>query len=251
MFESLGIDLVSLLWQIVAFCGLILLLRMLLFKPLRKTLDERSRRIQESMEEAERIKQQAARADEEFKTRMEEAQQQAMRVLDENREAARQEREKLLEQARHEAQQFMEEARVQLDLERRDAARETRRQVAGLAVLAAGRLIGESLDTDRHHRLVEQYVAELDQPLAELQRTLADQPPPGVGAAQVRSAAPLDEETQAAIRALLHKALGREVTVAYATDARLIGGLVLQVGDQVVDLSVARKLSDLFRELAA
>lgn len=251
MFESLGIDPVSLLWQIVAFGLLIWLLNRLLFKPLRKTLDARAARIQESMEEAERVKQQAIRADEEFRARMDEAQQQAMRLLDENREAARQEREKLLEQARNEAQQFLEEARVQLDLERRDAARETRRQVAGLAVLAAGRLIGESLDAEKQRRLVEQYVTELDEPLEELRRTLADWPPEKIGAAQVRSVAPLPEDTQDKIRALLQKALGREVPVAYSTDARLIGGLVLQVGDQVIDLSVARKLSDLFRELAA
>ena len=103
MFESLGIDPVSLLWQIVAFGGLVLLLNMLLFKPLRKTLDERNRRIQESMEEAERVKLQAVQADEEFKKRVEEAQRQGAVVMDQGREQARQEREKILEEAQAKA----------------------------------------------------------------------------------------------------------------------------------------------------
>jgi F-type H+-transporting ATPase subunit b len=235
----------------VAFGGLILLLNMLLFKPIRRTLDERSRRIQESMEEAERVKQQAVRADEEYKTRVDQAQQQALRILDEKREAAHKEREAILEQAHNEAQQYLEDARVQFDLERRDAARETRRQVAGLAVLAAGRLIGETLDAEKHRRLVEQHVADLDQPLAELRAAVASLPVEKVGGAQVSSAVSLTEETQATIRVQLAKAMGREMTVAFTTDPKLIGGLVLQVGDQVVDLSVARKLNDLFRELAA
>jgi F-type H+-transporting ATPase subunit b len=251
MFDSLGIDLPTLLWQIVAFGGLILLLNMLLFKPIRRTLDERAQRIQESMEEAERVKQQAVRADEEYKARLDQAQQQAMHVMDDNREAAQKEREAILEQARTEAQQFLQDARVQLDLERRDAARETRRQVAGLAVLAAGRLIGETLDPDRHLRLVEQQVADLDRPLAELQAALAGLSAEKAAGAQVRSAVSLTEETKGTLRAQLAKALGRDMTVAFATDPKLIGGLVLQVGDQVVDLSVARKLNDLFRELAA
>ena len=251
MFESLGIDPVSLLWQIVAFGGLIFVLNKILFKPLRRTLDARAQRIQESVEEADRIKQQAAQADEEFKKRLEEAQRQGAVLMDQNREQARQEREKILEEAQAKAQQSLQDARVQLELERRDAARETRRQVAGLAVLAAGRLIGESLDSEKHRRLVEQYVTELDQPLAELQAAMVGLPIEKVGGAQVRSAVPLDEKTQAAIRTQLTKAMGREMNVVFSTDPKLVGGLILQVGDQVVDLSVARKLSDLFRELAA
>lgn len=251
MFDSLGIDLPTLLWQIVAFGGLILLLNMLLFKPIRRTLDERAQRIQESQEEAERVKQQAIHADEEYKARMDQAQQQAGHILDESREAAQKEREALLETARGEARQFVQDARVQLDMERRDAARETRRQVAGLTVLAAGRLIGESLDTDKHRRLVEEHVAELDQPLAALREALAGLAADRVGGAQVRSAVSLTEETQSALRAQLAKSLGREIPVAFTTDPEIIGGLIVQVGDQVVDLSVARKLNDLFRELAA
>jgi F-type H+-transporting ATPase subunit b len=251
MFESLGIDLVSLLWQIVAFGGLILLLNLLLFRPLRKTLDARAQRIQESIEEAERVKQQAVQADEEFKKRMEEAQRQGALLIDQGREQGRQEREKLLEEAQAKTQQFLQDARVQLDLERRDAARETRRQVAGLAVLAAGRLVGETLDSEKHRRLVEQYAAELDEPLAELRSALTGVSAGQVSAAQVRSAVPLAEDTQAALRTQLTRAMGREMAVAFAADPRLIGGFVLQVGDQVVDLSVARKLNDLFREMTA
>lgn len=251
MFESLGIDWVSLLWQIVAFIGLIFLLNMLLYRPIRRTLDERARRIQESMEEAERVKQQSVRADEQYNARLSEAQAQAQRIADEAREQARREREQILEEAQKERDSLLEEARAQIELERRDAARETRRQVAGLAVLAAGRLIGESLDTEKHRRLVEQHVAALDEPLAELQQGLVGITTEKVGTAHVRSAVPLTEETQAAIRTRLAGALGREVPVVFGIDPRLLGGFVLQLGDHVVDLSVARKLNDLFREMAA
>ena len=45
MFKALGIDLISLVWQIVAFILLIVLLNQLLIKPLRKTLDEDRTRV--------------------------------------------------------------------------------------------------------------------------------------------------------------------------------------------------------------
>ncbi len=248
MFKALGIDLVSLAFQIVAFVILIWLLNRLLFRPIRRTLDAREQRIRESMEEADRIKQQAIRADEEYQARIEEAQRRAQEIADQARERARQEREEILEKVRTEAQQFLEDARVQIELERRDLARDARRQVAGLAVLAAGRLIGESLDDEKHRRLVEQHIAVLDAPLEELERALSALPAGNVAVVQVRSAAPLTEELQAAIREKVTRALG-PVDLAFASDPGLIAGFLLQAGDQVVDLSVARKLRDLFHEV--
>lgn len=249
--EALGIDLVSLVWQIVAFIILVLLMNRLLFRPIRKAMDERAERVRESMEEAERIKQQAVRADEDYEARLKEAQNRAQELVDQARERARQEHEEMLERAHDEARQFLEDARAEIELERRDMAREARQQVAGLTVLAAGRLIGETLDLEKHRDLVEKHVVELDEPLEELERALAGVAPGEIRAVQVRSAIPLAEQTQKAVRDRVARFLGDGVEVAFGTDADLIGGLTLQVGDQVVDLSVARKLNDLFREVAA
>lgn len=250
MFKALGIDTVTLGFQIVAFVVLILLLNRLLFRPIRKTLDARAQRIQESMEEAERVKQQAVRADAEYQARVDEGQRRSQEIIDQGREKARQEREEMLEQARSEARQIREDARTQMELERRDMARETRQQVAGLAVLAAGRLVGETLEAEKHRRLIEQHISDLQTPLEELERTMATLPAGTVGLVQVRSAVPLDQEAQQSIRDRVARALGK-VEMTFGTDPGLIGGFVLQAGDQVVDLSVARKLRDLFHETAA
>jgi len=250
MFEALGIDIVSLGWQIVAFVALIFLLNRMLFRPVRQTLDERAQRIRESMEESERIKEQVVRSGEEYQARIAEAQRQVQEILSQAHEQARQEREELLERARDESQQVLQDARVQLEIERRDMSRAARQQVAGLAVLAAGRLIGETLDAEKHQELVEKQIAAMEEPLKELDRSLKGLSPAQVGAVQVRSATALSEETQQALRARMVGYLGREVEMSFQVEPGLIGGFVLQIGDQVIDLSVARKLSDLCRELA-
>lgn len=249
MFESLGIDLVSLIWQIVAFGVLIWLLNRLLFRPIRETLDERARRIRVSMEEAERIKHQAIQADEKYEERIEEAQRRAQGILEQARDEAREERDRILEQAQEEIQQRRKDARTQIEMERRDMAREARRQVAGLAVLTASRIIDETLDQEKQRRLAEQYVDRLDEPLQELGQVLADLPREQVGVVQVRSATTLSEETQQEIRHQVARSLGEDIPITFDTDPGLIGGFVLQVGDQVVDLSVSRKLNILFQEL--
>ena len=70
---SLGINLPTLVAQIVNFIILFGLLYLVAYKPIMRMLDERSRRVKESMEQTEFIKQQAERAEEETKKRIEEA----------------------------------------------------------------------------------------------------------------------------------------------------------------------------------
>lgn len=63
--------------------------------------------------------------------------------------------------------------------------------------------------------------------------------------AAVRSAVPLDEPTVERLAAALTKAVGRPVDVRVVVDPGLVGGIVAQVGDTVIDGSVRRRLETL------
>jgi F-type H+-transporting ATPase subunit delta len=67
--------------------------------------------------------------------------------------------------------------------------------------------------------------------------------------ALVRSVEPLDDAQVSAVREALQKRLGGTVEIETETDAGLLGGLEIRVGDQILDLSVARRLRDLRRRL--
>ena len=68
--------------------------------------------------------------------------------------------------------------------------------------------------------------------------------------AQVRSAVALTAEQEERLAANLSRTYGREVTVHVEVDPALGGGLVIQVGDEVIDGSIAGRLSALRRKLA-
>lgn len=59
---------------------------------------------------------------------------------------------------------------------------------------------------------------------------------------QVRSASPLTDPLRARLREVLAKATGRHVDLIEKIDESLIGGMVVQVGDDKYDSSVRRKL---------
>nr|MQY55501.1 hypothetical protein [Dehalococcoidia bacterium] len=67
---AIGINWQVLLAQLISFGILFGLLLFLLYKPMRRTFDERSNRIKESMEQAEQIKEQMAKTEEQVKEQL-------------------------------------------------------------------------------------------------------------------------------------------------------------------------------------
>jgi len=65
----------------------------------------------------------------------------------------------------------------------------------------------------------------------------------------VRSAAPLDEAQQAALRDRLAGLVGGTPVLTLEVDPALIGGLVVQVGDDVYDASIRNRLRQLRRRI--
>ncbi|MHA6800986.1 F0F1 ATP synthase subunit delta [Bounagaea algeriensis] len=68
--------------------------------------------------------------------------------------------------------------------------------------------------------------------------------------AQVRSATPLDEQQQQRLARTLQRIYGRPIALHLEIDPEVGGGLVIRVGDEVIDGSVAGRLQSLRRDLA-
>src|SRR5947207_2200638 len=78
---ALGVNLPGLVAQAINFLLLLLILRLIAYKPILRMLDERSARIRESMERAEELKAEAARTEQQFTARLTEAQRQAQEIV--------------------------------------------------------------------------------------------------------------------------------------------------------------------------
>lgn len=163
MLGQLGILLGNFIWQLLAFIILIYLLQRFAYKPILKTLDDRRNRISESMDQAEQIKrdnQEAAKraeqiigeAQSQVRGMLAAANQQSQRTIAAAQAEAREQREKLLADAH---------AQIQTDTTRAKA--ELQREVGRLAIMAASKVVGKSLDTPDHYRLVDQALAEAEQ----------------------------------------------------------------------------------------
>ena len=97
--------------------------------------------------------------------------------------------------------------------------------------------------------LREGHLALLDNVIANLSRMAAQRP--AVQVAHVTSAAPLTPGEQEALRQRVRARYGGEVELDFHVDPSILGGVILQVGDKVIDGSIAGKLTALHERLAA
>jgi F-type H+-transporting ATPase subunit b len=158
--ESLGINMPTLLAQLINVAILFGLLYLVAYRPIMRMLDERSRKVKESMEQTEFIKQQAERAEEEAEKRIEAASKEgeeviarAMRTGDEVKREAQQ-------QSKQEAETLIARARAEIQHERDEAIGDLRKEFADLTVMAAGKVIDRTLDKKAHRQIIDKVLEE-------------------------------------------------------------------------------------------
>ena len=158
--ESIGIDWHILLAQLINFGILFGILFVLLYKPVRRMLDERSARIRESMEQAEQVKEQMARTDEQVREQMEAARREGQGILAQAAQMGERLKEEARQEAKREAEAIVARARAEIERERDEAIDNLRSQFVDLAIAAAEKVVSETLDKEKHRRLIEEVLEQ-------------------------------------------------------------------------------------------
>jgi F-type H+-transporting ATPase subunit b len=159
--EGLGINLGYLISQIINFLLLLVILRVFLYKPIVNMLDKRRETIRTDLEEAEAARSQAEAARQEYEKQLEEAREERRSMLAQAREQADKMREEILEKARGEARDLVTKTEEEMETLRRQAIAGAQGEIVELAMSAAGKVVGESLDEKAQRRLIQEFIAEV------------------------------------------------------------------------------------------
>lgn len=149
------------IWTIITFLVVLVILSKTVWKPLLAALDARERGIAEALSGAEKARDEAQTAVAEHKKVLVAAEEEGREIVAQAREAAEKVRQGIVDEARQEAQQAAELARRSIETEKRAALSELRREVADLAVQAAGVILDAELDDDRNRKLVDDLIARI------------------------------------------------------------------------------------------
>ena len=161
---SLGINLPTLLAQVINFAILFGLLYLVAYRPIMRMLDERSRKVKESMEQTEFIKEQAAHAEEEAEKRIEAASREGQELVAKAVRTGEEMRQQAQQEARQDAEALVARARTAIQRERDESIGELRREFADLTILAAEKVIDRSLDKEAHRQIIDKVLEESTTP---------------------------------------------------------------------------------------
>lgn len=160
LFDKLGINIPTLIAQVINFGILMGLLYLVAYKPVLRMLDQRAQRVKQSMDETDRIRQEAANAEEAYKKRIELASREGQEIVSRAAKTGEEVRVKAEQQAKQEAELLIQRARGEISRERDEAIGELRREFADLTILAAEKVIDKSLDKKAHEQLIEKALEE-------------------------------------------------------------------------------------------
>ena len=159
-FASLGINLPLLVVFIINFIVLFVLLRLFLYKPVMKMLDERAQRTKEGMELAEATKKEYEQAKGEVQKQIEKGRQEAQAIIAQAMQVGERLKEESRQEAAKQAQTIIDRTRSELEAERDKIVGDLRREFVDISIAAAEKVIKETLDKEKHRKLIEETLRE-------------------------------------------------------------------------------------------
>ena len=243
--DQLGITLGYLLIQIFNFAIIFVILRAWVYKPILGLLDRRRTAIAQGLEDARIAAEARQNAEQEAEKILGEAQSKASQVVREATERAEVQGREVLAEAEAEAARKRDEGMAEAERERERILGDLRSQVGSLAIAAARKLIGDSLDEQRQHALIDEFFSGVRAGRV----AVLEQNGLSGASAEVTSALPLTAEEKEAVRQDILSRIGAQATVTFRVDPGILGGLVVRVGDKVLDGSVAGQLEALRQNL--
>ena len=164
--EAHKVDLLSpnyglMVWTLVIFLILLGVLSKFAFKPIIAAVEAREKALEDAINSAKRDREEAALLLAQHRAALDASRGEGQKLIADARAAAERVRAELVEQAHAEQAKMLERARAEIDAERAKAIAELRKEAVDLAIMGAGKVIGQNLDRDANRKLVESFLASV------------------------------------------------------------------------------------------
>src|SRR5512141_3101554 len=232
--EALGINLGLLIVQSIAFIIVFLTLNAWVYQPMLNMMETRRQKFAQGLEDARVAADARSSAEKDAAKIVAEAQVEASKIVKEATDRAATAGKDVKAAAEAEAAKAREAAMAEAQIERNRILGDVRGQVASLAIAAANKLVGEALDDKKQRALLDEFFSGVKSGKV----VVLDNAGFKGEIAEVTTALPLSKaEEETVCQDVLAKIGAKDVN--FRVDRSILGGLVIKVGDKVLDGSVA------------
>jgi F-type H+-transporting ATPase subunit b len=147
--------------ELITFLIMLVILARYVYPEIVKLAEVRQLAIAQQLKEAEQARAEAEQRLKEAQAKLEDARKTAQSVIDAATKSGEQLRQELKQKAEEESKRTIEAARKEIEAERERAVQSVRSEVANLVIAATEKVIGETLDDEKHRRLIDKAIAEV------------------------------------------------------------------------------------------
>ena len=156
-----GVNFWTMIFAWINLLILYLVLKKLLFKPIKNMIDARQAEIDGLYKDAEESKTTAAELKGEYEERIANAEKESEQILKSAVRRAQLKEEEILKEAKAEADRTLARAYEQVELEKRRAVNEVKDEVSEIAIGIATAVIGRDVSATEHKDLIDGFINEL------------------------------------------------------------------------------------------
>jgi len=161
MLHQLGIEPELLLTQIIGFLILLALLNKFAFKPIFGILDQRQADIKATYDQLDDDRRRMEQARRDYEQRLAGIEAEAREKIQAAVKEAQELSIRIKADAQTQAEDIIERGRSESERERQKAFLEMRQQVVALSIAAAGKVVGASLDTGGHAKMIDDFITSV------------------------------------------------------------------------------------------
>ena len=161
--ESAGLT-INWFWVIVSALNFIVfffLVYRIVMVPVGRMLADRRQRIEQGLKDADAARRDREAAADQRQALLAEARREGAEIVARAQRMADEARQQAVTETREEIERARTQAVAEIDAERQRALADVRGQVAELALLAAGKVVGETMGGARERRLVDEFLAQV------------------------------------------------------------------------------------------
>jgi F-type H+-transporting ATPase subunit b len=152
----------NLLFSLITVVVLVLILKKFFFEKVHQFMEARQQQVVNTLEEAQTTREEAQQKLEEYEAQMAFAESEKREIIKKAMQEAQAQAGAVLETASKEAGQVREQTRREIERDKMIAKKELQREIGDMAVLAAGKIIGEELNPKRQAEVVEKIIEEAE-----------------------------------------------------------------------------------------
>ncbi len=245
----------TLLFAIINIVLLLYILKIFLYKPVLKILDDRKKAASSVIDEAKKLQEDAQVQLSEAEKVRGQAHDEARKITSESIQASEAIRDEIMAKAREEAKSIIrlaeEEAKGERELTEQELKARSKRVVAATSKFVAMQMLEGEMSELYTRRLIKDLSKMTACGMDNVKVNLCDvlKGTRSVGAVTVKSVKELSQEDKKAITEFIVDYLSSKSEVLFQTQPDLIAGLLLKFGDTIFDASVARMVEAAVAEL--